>query len=180
MRDPNIMLDILRKRSIYNVQISNIYPLLYKKSLYSEDSAAVDNIIKDLRYERYRWNISQSKDVLLEGALYLILSTVYEQKFTDDSHGYRSSTSNRGCNTALVQVHHMARASEWFIKGIIVNLRDSIDTSKLLSIVSKEIHDNRVIELLRRYVKSNRFGQQDQYGRTYSGAPICKPLASLL
>jgi len=83
LRDPYIILDILRKRSIKTVEVDNLYPLLYKESLYilayeklsknpgiltsAVTGETVDGIslhkiwqiIEDLKFQRYKWHKSR-------------------------------------------------------------------------------------------------------------------------
>lgn len=83
LRDPYIILDILRKRSIKNVEVDNLYPLLYKESLYilayeklsknpgiltsavigeTVDGISlhkIRQIIEDLKFQRYKWHKSR-------------------------------------------------------------------------------------------------------------------------
>ena len=100
-------------------------------------------IIELLRYERYRWTpvrrISIEKknstkkrplglptwsDKLLQEVIRLILAAYYEPQFHDASHGFRT---NRGCHTALSDIHHKWVGSTWFVEGDIKGCYDNID-----------------------------------------------------
>ena len=87
MRDPNIILDIIKTRSINKCEINNIYPLLYKQQFYltaynklSKNSGSltpgetnetidgmslkrIDTIIDEMRYERYKWYKLRQVDI---------------------------------------------------------------------------------------------------------------------
>lgn len=87
MRDPNIILDIIKTRSINKCEINNIYPLLYKQQFYltaynklSKNSGSltpgetnetidgmslkrIDTIIDEMRYERYKWHKLRQVDI---------------------------------------------------------------------------------------------------------------------
>lgn len=192
MRDPNIILDILKKRSLNKLEIDNIYPLMYKETFYilarnklhkkkSNDNdnkiALIDKIISEMRYERYKWNCNEWSDKLVEEVIRIILSAIYEPKFLECSHAYRP---NKGCNTALTRVVTKGRAAEWFIKGDIENSFESINYNILLNILRKTIKDNRFIELIRKLIKSKRLNKSIVYNTTYSNTPTGGILSPLL
>ena len=219
MREPSIILDILNKRSINNLEIKDIYPLLYNEKFYlvaynklaknsgsltpGETNETIDGmclnriqkIIEELRYERYHWHklkvvdipkrkrgfrslsVTEWKDKLLQEVLRMILSSIYEPKFSEASHGFRP---NRGCHTALTRVFCKSRASTWFIEGDIQNCFDSINHEILLDILSQTIKDNRFINLIRKMLESGKFGEDFVYNMTYSGVPQGGVLSPLL
>ena len=191
MRDPNIILDILKKRSQNNLTINKIFPYLFKKEFYYEAfkrlnmlyknesiissniEKRIDQIISLMRYERYNWNkipktkikestinfkqlqLNEWEDRLLEEVLYLILNSIYEPKFLDCSHGYRS---NKNYSTALKRIYDKSQACEWFIKGSIQDIYSSMSYTTLLNILHNDIKDNRFIELIRKMLISNKLG----------------------
>lgn len=200
MRNVNIILDILNQRSKNNLLIKDIFPYLYNQNFYIEAyqrlcklykitdmqitsniQKRINNIINDMRYERYKWNkiidkdnilsinfkklsLNDWNDLVLEEVLYLILNSIYEPKFLDCSCGYRI---NKNYTSALKRIHDKSQACEWFIQGNIQSLYDSISYDKFQSILSVHIKDNRFIELFRRFFKANKFGydfdRQDSY-----------------
>ena len=206
MRDPNIILDILNKRSVYNITINKIYPLLYNQDIYllayknltNEYNLEIDNkvlkhienITEEMRYERYNFkyvncikkgikklSVSEFKDKLVQEVLGIILRSIYEPKFLESSHGYRP---NKGCNTALQRIQIYGQACEFFIRGKIKNIFSSIDSTILLNILKHDIKDNRFIELIRRFLKvlckSPYDNLYSRNNKTYSGSFECNNL----
>ena len=93
----------------------------------------IDAIIEAVRSERYRWTpvkrvyirkpgstrkrplgMPTWSDKLLGEVVRLILEAYYEPQFSHRSHGFRP---NRGCHTALTEIHDWWRGTAWFIEG---------------------------------------------------------------
>ena len=62
----------------------------------------------------------------------MILSAIYEPKFSEASHGYRP---NRGCHTALTRIYKKGQACDFFIEGDITDCFNSINHEILLNIL---------------------------------------------
>lgn len=155
----------------------------------------IETIIDDMRYERYKWHklrlidipkkntgfrtlsIPEWRDKLVQEVLRMILSAIYEPKFSDASHGFRP---NRGCHSALQRIWANGKACEFFIEGDIEKCFDSIDHNILINIISKTIKDGRFIELIRKMLKAGKFNDDFIYGKTYSGTPQGGVLSPLL
>lgn len=210
MRDPKIILDILNKRSVNNLTLDNIYPILYKESIYlmaykdlhnqqnitinDKVNKRINNIINNLRYERFKWYkydsicnqyninfnmhlcIDKWNSILLQRVLYLILNSIYEPKFLDSSHGWRT---NYGVHTALQRISQKSQACEFFIQYDIKDCFEHVNFNTLLQILSKSIKDNRFLNLLNNMFRNNVFGKDLIYN-TYSGVIGNTSLSCLL
>ena len=155
----------------------------------------IENIIDDLRYERFRWmpvrrtyipkkesgkrrplGIPTWSDKLVQEVLRSLLEAYYEPQFSDHSHGFRP---HRGCHTALRAIQRWTGVN-WFIEGDIEGCYDNIDHEILLSILRENIHDNRFIRLLGNLLKAG-YLEDWTYHSTLSGTPqggIVSPILS--
>jgi retron-type reverse transcriptase len=124
----------------------------------------IDAIIDALRDERYQWLPARRtyipkkngkkrplgmpvwSDKLVQEVIRLILEAYYEPQFSEHSHGFRPE---RGCHTALREIHYKWKGTTWFIEGDISQCFDKLDHELLLTTISEHIHDGRIIRLLR-------------------------------
>ncbi|MED3357669.1 reverse transcriptase domain-containing protein, partial [Bacillus thuringiensis] len=58
--------------------------------------------------------IPSFEDKLVQEVLRIILESIYEPTFSNQSHGFRP---NRSCHTALLQINRSFRGVKWFIEG---------------------------------------------------------------
>jgi group II intron reverse transcriptase/maturase len=156
--------------------------------------AKIDALIDDLRHERFRWTpvrrvyiakktgklrplgLPGWTDKLLQEVLRSILEAYFEPQFSDHSHGFRPG---RGCHTALSRIARGWSGTKWFIEGDIKGAYDNIDHEVLLQILAEKIHDNRLLELIRRLLQAG-YMEDWRYGRTFSGVPQGAILSPLL
>lgn len=154
----------------------------------------IKSIIEEMRHERFKWEparriyidkksggrrplgIPNFRDKLVQEVLRAILSSYYEPQFSPNSHGFRPQ---RGCHTALEQVHRTFRGTVWFIEGDIKGCFDNIDHDILMAILSNKIHDGRLLNLIREGLKAGIL-EDWQYERTLSGTPQGGVLSPLL
>lgn len=155
----------------------------------------IDQIIEDLRYERYRFkpssriyidkkngqkrpiSIPSLRDKLVQGAVRLLLEAYYEPRFSRNSHGFRPG---RGCHTALSQISKKFIGCAWLIEGDIKGAFDNIDHTKLLDIIQEQIKDGRLLNLIKQMLKAG-YMEDWRYHKTYSGVPqggIISPILS--
>jgi group II intron reverse transcriptase/maturase len=155
----------------------------------------IRNIIQKLRNEQFRFrpsrriqipkksggsrplSIPNFSEKLVQEVLRAILEAYYEPRFLDCSHGFRPE---RGCHTALAYIKRKFKGMSWFIEGDIRGCFDNISHDALMNILSEDIQDGRLLNLIRMCLEA---GYMDdwQYHRTYSGAPqggIISPLLS--
>jgi group II intron reverse transcriptase/maturase len=157
--------------------------------------AKIRETIDEIKHERFRFRPSRGKgipkksggirklgmpdfmDKVVQEAIRSMLEAYYEPKFQDSSHGYRPQ---RGCHTALKQIKQSFRGAAWFIEGDIKGCFDNINHDVLMNILARDIHDQRLLNLLRQGLEA---GKVDEWGykKTYSGTPqggILSPLLS--
>ncbi len=127
MRDAETVLAIVRERGKRGLPLEDIYRMLYKnkgamtkgtteETVDGMSQAKIEQLIDDLRHERYRWTpvrrvyIPKKKggqrplglptweDKLLQEVMRSILEAYYEPQMSSHSHGFRPG---RGCHTEL-------------------------------------------------------------------------------
>jgi len=151
-------------------------------------------IIEQLRQERFRFRPSRRTYVpkksggvrplglpnfsekLVQEVLRQILEAYYEPRFRESSHGFRPG---RGCHTALTHIHHKFGGTTWFIEGDIRGCFDAIDHQVLMSLLARDIHDGRLLNLIQRGLDAG-YLEDWRYSRTYSGVPQGGVLSPLL
>ncbi len=154
----------------------------------------IRRIIEQLRYERFHFRpvrrvqipkssggtrplgVPNFSEKLVQEALRMVLETYYEPRFRNSSHGFRPE---RGCHTALTSIHHEFRGAAWFIEGDIRGCFDNIDHQVLMEILSRDIQDGRLLNLIRMSLEAG-YMEDWQYHRTYSGTPQGGILSPLL
>lgn len=147
--------------------------------------ARIEKIIAALRAEQFRFRPSRRgyadkknggkrplglpnfTEKLVQEVLRMVLEAYYEPRFKESSHGFRTG---RGCHTALTYLHHKFRPTKWFIEGDIRGCFDNIDHEVLLTILSRDIHDGRLLELIRKGLKAGVM-EAWEYKPTCSGTP---------
>jgi group II intron reverse transcriptase/maturase len=151
-------------------------------------------IIEQLRQERYHFRPARRTYVpkksggtrplgmpdfdekLVQEVLRMVLETYYEPRFRESSHGFRS---NLGCHTALREIKLKFVGSTWFIEGDIRGCFDNIDHQILLNILARDIHDGRLLELIRRGLTAGVM-EEWEYRKSHSGTPQGGVLSPLL
>jgi group II intron reverse transcriptase/maturase len=114
---------------------------------------------------------------LVQDVLRALLEAYYEPCFRNSSHGFRTG---RGCHTALTHIKQTFRGTTWLIEGDIRGCFNNINHQVLLDILAKDIHDGRLLNLIRWGLEAG-IVEEREYKRTYSGTPqggILSPLLS--
>ena len=106
-------------------------------------------------------------DTLVQEVLRMILESVYEPIFSNNSHGFRP---NRSCHTALKSLKREFSGVSWFIEGDIKGCFDNIDHRVLANVINAKIKDARLIQLIWKFLKAG-YMEDWQYHATYSGCP---------
>lgn len=106
-------------------------------------------------------------DKLIQEVVRLILESIYEPTFSDQSHGFRM---NKSCHTALKYVQKYFTGTKWFVEGDIKGCFDNVDHHVLIAILRKRIADEHFIGLLWKFLKAG-YMEDWNYHNTYSGTP---------
>lgn len=154
----------------------------------------IRTIIDELRCERFRFRpakririekksggtrplgIPNFREKLVQEVIRMILEAYYEPHFRQSSHGFRPE---RGCHTALKHIKQKFVGSSWFIEGDIRGCFDNIDHTILMDILSRNVHDGRLLNLIRMSLKAGVL-EGWNYRATYSGTPQGGVLSPIL
>ncbi len=106
-------------------------------------------------------------DKFVQEILREMLEAIYENNFSENSHGFRP---NRSCHTALIQIKTNFTAVRWWIEGDIKGFFDNINHNVLISLLKKRINDDRLIRLIWKFLKAGYLEDFKLY-QTFSGTP---------
>lgn len=106
-------------------------------------------------------------DKLIQEVIRMLLEAVYENSFSDTSHGFRPK---RSCHTALQQIQTRFTGVKWFVEGDIKGFFDNINHEILIKILSERIKDERFLRLIRKFLKAG-YLEEWKFHNTYSGTP---------
>ena len=116
-------------------------------------------------------------DRIIQQAIAQQLVPIYEPLFSEDSYGYRP---NRSAQQAIQKVKWYAE--QGYTSAVLVDLSKYFDTLNhelLMNLLRKNIHDKRVIELIKRYLKAGVM-ENGLLVKTTEGSPQGGPLSPLL
>ncbi len=121
--------------------------------------------------------VPSGDDKLVQSVIKILLESIYESVFTENSHGFRP---NKSCHTALEQIHHTWTGVKWFIEFDIKGFFDNVDHDILINLLEKKIDDKRFIKLIKSFLKAG-YMEDFVYNKTYSRTPqggIISPILS--
>ena len=116
-------------------------------------------------------------DRIIQQAIAQQLTPIYEPLFSDNSFGYRPG---RSAQMAILKVKEYAE--QGYTQAVLVDLSKYFDTLNhelLMNLLRKNIHDKRVIELIKRYLKAGVM-ENGLLVKTEEGSPQGGPLSPLL
>lgn len=116
-------------------------------------------------------------DRVIQQAIAQQLVPIYEPLFSEDSYGYRP---NRSAQQAIEKVKWYAE--QGYTQAVLVDLSKYFDTLNhelLMNLLHRNIHDKRVIELIKRYLKAGVM-ENGLLVKTEEGSPQGGPLSPLL
>lgn len=150
----------------------------------------LDNIVNKLKNETFQFSparriqipkasggtrpltIASPRDKIVQEALRMILEAVFEPTFLETSHGFRP---NKSCHTALKAVRQEFQTSTWIIEGDISKCFDTIDHSKLMTVIENKILDRKFTKIIWKALKTGYF-----VFRRYSNNIIGTPQGSII
>jgi group II intron reverse transcriptase/maturase len=155
----------------------------------------LDRVIEAIRFERWQWTPGRRvyrdkpkggkrplgmpdwSQKVVQDVIRAILEAYYEPQFSQHSHGFRP---NKGCHTALIDIHETWKGTKWFIEGDIKGCFDNIEHQTLMHILRENIRDNRFLRLIEKALKAG-YCEEWTYHPSLSGCPqggIMSPILS--
>jgi group II intron reverse transcriptase/maturase len=119
--------------------------------------------------------IPSTYDKIVQEVVRTILENIYEDSFSEQSHGFRPE---RSCHTALSEVTHVFKGTKWWIEGDIKGFFDNIDHETLINILRLRIADEKFIRLIWKFLRAG-YLEDWKLNNTFSGTPqggIVSPL----
>ena len=116
-------------------------------------------------------------DRIIQQAIAQILVPIYEPKFSDGSYGYRP---NRSAKDAIQKVREYA--DQGYRYAVCLDLSKYFDTLNhelLMNMLREDIHDKRLIDLIKKYLKSGVM-ENGVVTKTEEGSPQGGNLSPLL
>jgi len=116
-------------------------------------------------------------DRVIQQAIAQILSPIFEDKFSDNSYGFRP---NRNAHQAILKCkEYMDNGYKWAVDIDLEKYFDTVNHDKLIGLVYKEIKDIRVISLIRKYLQAGVM-ERGVFSNTQKGVPQGGNLSPLL
>ena len=121
--------------------------------------------------------IPSVKDRVIQQAIAQKLTPIYEPIFSEGSYGYRPG---RSAQDAIYKIRgYYEDGYEWAVLLDLSKYFDTLNHEKLLNLLREEIEDERVIQLIKRFLKSGVM-ENGVVMATEEGSPQGGPLSPLL
>jgi len=91
-------------------------------------------------------------DRVLQAAIVLVLTPIFDPEFSESSFGYRSQRSAQG---AVKQVQKIIRGGRrWCVDMDLSKFFDGVQHDVLMARVARKVHDKRLLKLIGRYLRA--------------------------
>jgi len=119
------------------------------------------------------------EDKIVQKAVEMILSAIYESNFYDFSHGFRSGHSQHMAIKELRE-NCIRNNTNWIVSADITGLFDNIDHHHLREFLKLRVNDGGIIRLIGKWLKAGVM-DEGNYHRSDSGTPqggVISPILS--
>jgi RNA-directed DNA polymerase len=120
------------------------------------------------------------RDRIVQRLVYDALAPIYERKFLDCSYGFREGRSTRDAVAAVIRWRDQGR--RWVVDGDIKDCFEKLDHRVLMSLVSQDVRDRRVLQLIAAWLRAQVFNDlsgRDPAAGTFQGGVISPLLANI-
>jgi RNA-directed DNA polymerase len=127
-----------------------------------------------------RLGIPTVSDRVVQASLKLVLEPIFEADFLPCSYGFRP---RRRAHDAVAEVRYLAtrpRCYDWVVEGDIKACFDEIDHTALIGRVRRRVGDNRVMALVKAFLKAGILTEERLLEDTTAGTPQGGILSPLL
>lgn len=108
-------------------------------------------------------------DRVVQAALKAVLEPIFEADFQPCSYGFRP---NRRAQDAIAEIHYLGtRGYQWVLEADIQACFDEIDHVALMDRLRCRISDNRVLRLVKAFLKSGILTESGNREQTLTGTP---------
>lgn len=152
MQNADVVLDALHSLGMKRMALQRAYRLLYNPALYDcvhpgGSRARRDDLIQDLRQQRFRWGQCPDRDRRLCQVLVLILSSYLRSRDPLPVHGLRDGS---GLHSALKASRRLVADADWIC---VLDLYPvlSYRADRVKSWLAPYLADNRFTDLVARY-----------------------------
>ncbi len=117
-------------------------------------------------------------DRMIQQAISQVLTPLFDPSFSESSHGFRAGKSAHG---AMRQLRKTVRSGYRFAADAdLSKFFDTVNHDVLMHCVEKRVKDNRVLKLIRKYLRAEVVDDDGQSEQVNIGAPQGGPLSPLL
>ena len=121
--------------------------------------------------------IPTAVDRVIQQAIAQVLTPIYEPKFVETSYGFRPG---RSAHDALRKsLKYLNTGLVWTVDMDLEKFFDTVNQSKLMEVLARDIKDGRVLSLIHKYLKAGAV-RCGRFEETILGVPQGGPLSPLL
>ena len=118
------------------------------------------------------------EDKIVQKAVEMILSAIYEPNFYAFSHGFRSGHSQHQAIRELRE-SCITNNTNWILSADVTGLFDNIDHAHLKEFIKQRVNDGGIIRLIGKWLKAGVM-EEDRYYCTESGTPQGGVISAIL